>query len=64
MDFTLSPEIEDIRRRVRAFVEKEVLPLENDPENFTDHENIPEANLAKVRVKARAAGLWAPQAPK
>ena len=64
MDFTLSPEIEDIRQRVRAFVEKEVLPLENDPENFTEHENIPEGNLAKVRVKARAAGLWAPQAPK
>jgi acyl-CoA dehydrogenase len=64
MDFTLSPEIEDIRQRVRAFVEKEVLPLESDPANFTEHENIPEANLAKVRVKARAAGLWAPQAPK
>ena len=41
MDFTLSPEIEDIRLRVRAFVEKEVLPLEADPENFADHENIP-----------------------
>lgn len=64
MDFTLSPEIEDIRQRVRAFVEKEVLPLEADPQNFTEHENIPEARLAPVRAKARAAGLWAPQAPK
>jgi len=64
MDFTLSPEIESIRLRVRAFVEEHVLPLEADPENFTEHENIPEARLAPVREKAKKAGLWAPQAPK
>ena len=64
MDFTLSPEIEDIRQRVRAFVEQHVLPLEADPQNFTEHENIPEARLAPVREKAKKAGLWAPQAPK
>jgi acyl-CoA dehydrogenase len=64
MDFSLSPEIEDLRLRVRAFVEKEVLPLESDPANFAEHENIPEDRLAKVREKARAAGLWAPQSPK
>jgi acyl-CoA dehydrogenase len=64
MDFSLSPEIEDLRLRVRAFIEKEVLPLESDPANFAEHENIPEDRLAKVREKARAAGLWAPQSPK
>ena len=64
MDFTLSPEIEDIRLRVRAFVEEHVLPLEADPANFAEHENIPEARLAPVREKAKKAGLWAPQAPK
>jgi len=64
MDFTLSPEIEDIRLRVRAFVEEHVLPLEADPANFAEHENIPEARLAPVRDKAKKAGLWAPQAPK
>ena len=64
MDFTLSPEVEDIRLRVRAFVEKEVLPLEADPENFSDHENIPQARLEPVRAKAKKAGLWAPQSPK
>ena len=63
MDFTLSPEIEDIRLRVRAFVEQHVLPLEADPANFAEHENIPEARLAVVREKAKKAGLWAPQAP-
>ena len=64
MDFTLSPEIEDIRLRVRAFVEEHVLPLEADPENFSDHENIPPERLAPVREKAKKAGLWAPQSPK
>ena len=35
MDFTLSPDIEDLRLRVRAFIEKEVLPLEADRKNFS-----------------------------
>ena len=64
IDFTLPPEIEDLRVRVRAFVEAHVLPLEADPQNFADHENIPLDRLAPVRAKARAAGLWAPQSPK
>ena len=42
MDFTLSPEIEDLRLRTRAFVEEHVLPLESDPVNFAEHENIPD----------------------
>jgi acyl-CoA dehydrogenase len=64
MDFTLPSEIEDIRRRVRAFVDEHVVPLESDPQNFADHENIPHERLAPVRAKAKAAGLWAPQVPK
>ena len=64
MDFTLPPEIEDIRLRVRAFIEEHVLPLEADPENFSDYENIPEERLRPVREKAKKAGLWAPQSPK
>ncbi|HSP49816.1 MAG TPA: acyl-CoA dehydrogenase family protein [Pseudolabrys sp.] len=64
MDFTLSHEIEAIRLRVRAFVEEQVLPLEADPANFADHENIPAERLAPVREIAKKAGLWAPQAPK
>ena len=64
MDFSLSPEIEDLRLRVRAFVDKEMLPLEVDPKNFAEHENIPEERLQPVRDKAKKAGLWAPQSPK
>jgi acyl-CoA dehydrogenase len=64
MDFTLSPEIEDLRVRTRAFVDEHVLPLEADRHNFSDHENIPHERLEPVRAKAKKAGLWAPQSPK
>jgi acyl-CoA dehydrogenase len=64
MDFTLTPELEDIRRRTRAFVNEHVLPLEANRETYDEHENIREDVLAKVRHKAKAAGLWAPQSPK
>jgi acyl-CoA dehydrogenase len=64
MDFSLSPEIEALRLKVRAFIDEHVLPLEKDPANFADNENIPHDRLEPVRIKARAAGLWAPQSPK
>lgn len=64
MDFTLSPEIEDYRRRVRAFVAEKILPLERDRANFDEHENIAEEPLEAARAEAKAAGLWALQMPK
>ncbi|HEX2653629.1 MAG TPA: acyl-CoA dehydrogenase family protein [Xanthobacteraceae bacterium] len=64
MDFTLTPEIEDIRVRTRAFVDQHVLPLEADPANYDAHENIRLDVLAPIQAKAKAAGLWAPQTPK
>ena len=64
MDFALSPEIEDYRRRVRAFVEEHIIPVEADPAAYDAHENIREDRLAGLRQKARAQGLWALQMPK
>ncbi len=63
MDFTLSPENEDYRRRVRAFVEEHVMVLEDDPANYDEHEMITLEALAPLRAKAREAGLWALQMP-
>ena len=63
MDFSLSPGIEELRLKTRAFIAEHVLPLERDPANFSEHENIPAERLEPVRAKARAAGLWAPQSP-
>src|SRR4029450_7395812 len=64
MDFTLPPEIEDVRVRTRRFVEEHVLPLEADAGNYDDHENIRLDGLRAGQAKGRAGGLWAPQAPK
>ena len=41
-----------------------MLPLEADAANYDDHENIRLDVLRAVQAKARAEGLWAPQAPK
>jgi len=64
IDFTLSPEIEETRQRVRTFVADHILPLELDRANYDDHENIRGDVLETVREKARAEGLWSPQMPK
>ena len=64
MDFTLSPEIDDYRRRVRAFVDEHVMPLEDDPSLRDEHEMILEEALVPVRAKAKAEGLWCFQMPK
>jgi len=63
MDFTLSADTEDYRKRVRAFVDAEIIPLEGDRANYDGHGNIAEDVMEAVRGKARAAGLWAPQMP-
>jgi acyl-CoA dehydrogenase len=63
MDFSLPPEIDELRLKVRAFVEREVMPLEADRANYDDYENIRLDLLDKMRERARAAALWAPQMP-
>ncbi len=64
MDFNLSPAIEDYRKRIRAFVDQHVIPLEAEPKSYDEHENINEETLRPLRAKARAAGLWCFQMPK
>ncbi len=58
MDFTISPELDDLRRRIAAFVETQIIPRETDPASWDAHENIAEPALSELRAKARAAGLW------
>jgi acyl-CoA dehydrogenase len=64
MDFSLSPELDRLRARVREFVSSEIIPLESDRNNYDAHENIAEHSLTRLRERARAAGLWAPQMPR
>ncbi len=63
MDFNLAPETDDIRRRIRAFVDARVIPLEAKPESFDEHENIRLDLLDDLRGQVKALGLWAPQMP-
>ena len=59
MDFKLSPETEDFRKRIHAFVEEKLLPLESDPASFDKYENITEDLLQAMRAEAKDQGLWA-----
>ena len=64
MDFTLPPEFDALRAKARDFVAREVIPLESDPTIWDDHENIRLDRLEALRAKAKAIGIWAPQAPR
>ncbi|MDA9008769.1 acyl-CoA dehydrogenase family protein [Alphaproteobacteria bacterium] len=64
MDFTLPKNCEDYRLKVKDFVDREILPLEADKNNYDAYENIKLELLADVRQKVKAAGLWAPNMPK
>ncbi|MGQ2909832.1 MAG: acyl-CoA dehydrogenase family protein [Aliihoeflea sp.] len=64
MDFTIPPRVEDYRRRIAAFVDAHVLPLEADRANYDAHENIRIDVLDAVREKAKAEGLWCLQLKK
>ncbi|HVE50678.1 MAG TPA: acyl-CoA dehydrogenase family protein [Casimicrobiaceae bacterium] len=63
MDFSLPPDIDDLRARIAAFVRERIVPLE-DRANFDEHENIRIDVLERVRAEVKAAGLWAPQLPR
>ena len=60
MDFTSSPRAAELAERVKAFVRDEVIPLEP---RATHADGLPPDLLAGLCLKARTAGLYAPQVP-
>jgi acyl-CoA dehydrogenase len=64
IDFTLTPELEDIRLRVRAFVDDVIKPGEAEIGNT---ENIQREDYLRIllgmRAKAQEAGIWLPHMP-
>jgi acyl-CoA dehydrogenase len=64
VNFKLDERTESYRTRYREFVQQRVLPLEDDPASFDEHENIRLDVLESLRGEAKAAGLWAPQMPR
>jgi acyl-CoA dehydrogenase len=66
IDFTLTPELEDIRDRVRAFVSDLVRPAEESIERDRLRETDQRAYrrcLFDLREQARNQGLWLPHMP-
>ena len=64
IDFTLPPELEEVRSRVRAFIDEVVLPEEAVlDEQGESRENV-RAAVIKMRKAARRRGLWLPHMPK
>jgi acyl-CoA dehydrogenase len=62
MDFTLTPELAELRKKVRAFVDERVLPhekaiVEEDRAKKRD-------TLRALQREAKDAGLWTPHLPK
>jgi alkylation response protein AidB-like acyl-CoA dehydrogenase len=59
IDFTIPPDLDDLRTRVATFVREEILPAEERmPEGHLDEEA-----LAQLRQRARDLKLWAPHLP-
>jgi acyl-CoA dehydrogenase len=63
MDFTLSPEVEEMRLRIKAFVDDHIIPLEADTANYDEHENIAEEPLERLKARAKAEGIWSLSMP-
>ncbi|MGP3954377.1 acyl-CoA dehydrogenase family protein [Nonomuraea sp. 3N208] len=62
IDFTLAPEHEEIRKRVRTFIQGTVIPAmeevkESDRDSYL-------RILVRLRSQAKAEGLWLPHMPK
>jgi len=66
IDFSLAPELEELRSRVRAFVDDVVRPVEQRIEverlETTDRQAY-RAELGGLRAQASAQGLWLPHMP-
>ena len=62
MDFTIPRHVEVIARRVRQFVDEEVIPIE--AQLLRAGQDLSVEMLQALRAKAKSAQLWAPTMPK
>lgn len=62
MDFIISNEILDLQEKIRKFIDKEIIPLE-DSYDYADG-RMPANVCEEARAKVKAAGLWTPHLPK
>jgi acyl-CoA dehydrogenase len=62
MDFTIPEEIEMLRTSLRKFIEKEVIPMEEEA-GYDPDEGVPQELLKKVRKRSYELGFWAIDLP-
>jgi len=63
IDFTLSPEVEDVRMRVRRFMDEEVRPTEEKLRQNESDRNAYISAIVGLRQRAQDLGLWNPHLP-
>ncbi len=63
IDFTLPPEVEEVRVRVRTFMEAEVRPVQQRLERNESERRAYVEEIVKLRAKAKEQGLWNPHLP-
>jgi len=61
IDFSIPPELEDIRGRITTFMDEYVYPNED---KVVEHEGLPAVLEKDLQQKVKALGLWAPNLPK
>ena len=66
IDFTLAPEHEEIRSRVRTFIQETVQPrikgFDDESRVASRHEYL--VTILELREQAKKEGLWLPHMPK
>ncbi len=63
IDFSLPPEIVELRDKIRGFIDKEVEPAANELENSKDL-RLWRDHIVRLRKRAHELGLWLPHMPK
>ncbi len=63
IDFNLAPDVQEIRLRVRKFMEEEVRPAEDKLRQNEADRNAYIKAIVELRQKARSQGLWNPHLP-
>ena len=64
IDFTFSPDIEELRLKVRKFVDEVVRPREAKIAERENDRRFLVQSIVEMRVAAKDRGLWLPHMPK
>ncbi len=64
IDFELPPEIEEVRAKVRKFMEEEVRPVQEGLQRDEADRSRFVQEIVKLRARAKEVGVWNPHLPK